>query len=115
MTPGKLITFLTYNKQFAQPINRITMQMNSIVMALAEADRIFKLLAEKPETDKGYVTLVRSKYEKGEIVECSERTGTWAWKHYHKEDGTTTYVPMKGKCFLTGVDFGCNDDKNCSS
>ena len=68
MTPGKLITFLTYNKQFAQPINQITMQMNSIVMALAGADRIFKLLAEKPETDEGYVTLVRSKYEKGEIV-----------------------------------------------
>ena len=111
MTPGKLITFLTYNKQFAQPINQITMQMNSIVMALAGADRIFKLLAEKPETDEGYVTLVRSKYEKGEIVECSERTGTWAWKHYHKEDGTTTYVPMKGEIVFDGVDFGYNDDK----
>lgn len=111
MTPGKLITFLTYNKQFAQPINQITMQMNSIVMALAGADRIFKLLTEKPETDEGYVTLVRSKYEKGEIVECSERTGTWAWKHYHKEDGTTTYVPMKGEIVFDGVDFGYNDDK----
>lgn len=111
MTPGKLITFLTYNKQFAQPINQITMQMNSIVMALAGADRIFKLLAEKPETDEGYVTLVRSKYENGEIVECSERTGTWAWKHYHKEDGTTTYVPMKGEIVFDGVDFGYNDDK----
>lgn len=111
MTPGKLITFLTYNKQFAQPINQITMQMNSIVMALAGADRIFKLLAEKPETDEGYVTLVRSKYEKGEIVECSERTGTWAWKHYHKEDGTTTYVPMKGEIVFDGVDFGYDDDK----
>ena len=97
MTPGKLITFLTYNKQFAQPINQITMQMNSIVMALAGADRIFKLLAEKPETDEGYVTLVRSKYEKGEIVECSERT--------------TTYVPMKGEIVFDGVDFGYNDDK----
>lgn len=111
MTPGKLITFLTYNKQFAQPINQITMQMNSIVMALAGADRIFKLLAEKPETDEGYVTLVRSKYEKGEIVECSERTGSWAWKHYHKEDGTTTYVPMKGEIVFDGVDFGYDDDK----
>ena len=111
MTPGALISFLTYNKQFSQPINQITMQMNSIVMALAGADRIFKLLNEKPEVDDGYVTLVRCKKEKGEIVECSERTGMWAWKHYHKGTDTTTYKEMKGEIVFDGVDFGYNDDK----
>ncbi len=111
LTPGALISFLTYNKQFAQPINQVTMQMNSIVMALAGADRIFNLLDEKPEVDDGYVTLVRCKKENGEIVECSQRTGMWAWKHFHKEDGTTTYVEMKGEVVFDGVDFGYNDDK----
>ena len=111
LTPGALISFLTYNKQFAQPINQVTMQMNSIVMALAGADRIFKLLDEKPEVDDGYVTLVRCKKENGEIVECSQRTGMWAWKHFHKDDGTTTYVEMKGEVVFDGVDFGYNDDK----
>ena len=111
MTPGALISFLTYNKQFAQPINQITMQMNSIVMALAGADRIFKLLDENEEVDNGYVTLVRAKKEHGIIVECSERTGMWAWKHYHKDDGTTTYTEMKGEIVFDGVDFGYNDEK----
>ena len=111
LTPGALISFLTYNKQFAQPINQVTMQMNSIVMALAGADRIFKLLDEKPEVDDGYVTLVRCKKENGEIVECSQRTGMWAWKHFHKDDGTTTYVEMKGEVVFDGVDFGYNNDK----
>ena len=111
LTPGALISFLTYNKQFAQPINQVTMQMNSIVMALAGADRIFNLLDEKPEVDDGYVTLVRCEKENGEIVECSQRTGMWAWKHFHKEDGTTTYVEMKGEVVFDGVDFGYNDDK----
>lgn len=111
MTPGALISFLTYNKQFAQPINQITMQMNSIVMALAGADRIFKLLDENEEVDNGYVTLVRAKKEHGNIVECSERTGMWAWKHYHKDDGTTTYTEMKGEIVFDGVDFGYNDEK----
>lgn len=111
MTPGALISFLTYNKQFAQPINQITMQMNSIVMALAGADRIFKLLEEKEEVDNGYVTLVRAKKENGNIVECLERTGMWAWKHYHKDDDTTTYTEMKGEIVFDGVDFGYNDEK----
>lgn len=111
LTPGALISFLTYNKQFAQPINQVTMQMNSIVMALAGADRIFKLLDEKPEVDDGYVTLVRCKKENGEIVECCQRTGMWAWKHFHKDDGTTTYVEMKGEVVFDGVDFGYNDEK----
>ncbi len=111
MTPGALISFLTYNKQFAQPINQITMQMNSVVMALAGADRIFKLLKEKPEVDDGYVMLVRAKKIDGKIVECKERTGMWAWKHYHKEEGTTTYTEMRGEIVFNGVDFGYTDDK----
>lgn len=111
LTPGALVSFLTYNKQFAQPINQVTMQMNSIVMALAGADRIFKLLAEKPEVDEGYVTLVRCKMEDGQIIECKERTGMWAWKHYHKDSDTTTYTEMKGEIVFDGVDFGYTDEK----
>ena len=111
LTPGALVSFLTYNKQFAQPINQVTMQMNSIVMALAGAERIFKLLAEEPEVDEGYVTLVRCKNENGQIVECKERTGMWAWKHYHKADDTTTYTPMKGEIVFDGVDFGYTNEK----
>ncbi len=111
MTAGSLISFLTFNKQFAQPINQITMQMNSIVMAIAGGERIFKLLDEAPEVDDGYVTLVRVKKEGNSLVECKERTGLWAWKHFHKEQGTTTYVPMKGEIVFNGVDFGYTDDK----
>lgn len=111
MTPGALISFLTYNKQFSQPINQITMQMNSIVMALAGADRIFNLLNEKPEVDDGYVTLVRAKKVHRQIEECKERTGMWAWKHYHKDSDTTTYVEMKGEIVFNGVDFGYTDEK----
>lgn len=111
MTPGALISFLTYNKQFGRPINQITMQVNSIVMAIAGGQRIFKLLDEKPETDDGYVTLVRAKMIDGQIVECKERTGMWAWKHYHKDTDSTTYVEMKGEIVLNGVDFGYTDEK----
>ena len=110
-TPGALISFLTYNKQFAQPINQITMQMNSIVMAIAGSERIFKLLDEEPEVDDGYVTLVRAKKVDGQIVECEKRTGMWAWKHYHKDTDTTTYTEMKGEIVFNGVDFGYSDDK----
>lgn len=111
LTPGALVSFLTYNKQFAQPINQVTMQMNSIVMALAGADRIFKLLAEEPEVDEGYVTLVRCRKEEGQVIECKERTGMWAWKHYHKDSDTTTYTEMKGEIVFDGVDFGYTDEK----
>lgn len=110
-TPGALISFLTYNKQFAQPINQITMQMNSIVMAIAGSERIFKLLDEEPEVDDGYVTLVRAKKVDGQIVECEKRTGMWAWKHYHKDTDTTTYTEMRGEIVFNGVDFGYSDDK----
>ncbi len=111
MTTGALISFLTYNKQFAQPINQVTQQMNSIIMAIAGGERIFHLLDEKPEVDDGYVTLVRAKKVDGQIVECKNRTGMWAWKHYHKESDTTTYVEMKGEIVFNGVDFGYTDDK----
>ena len=110
-TVGGLASFLTFNKNFSMPINQVSMQFNSIIMALAGADRIFKLLDEQPETDDGYVMLVNSKEENGEIVESKEFTGHWAWKHYHKAEGTTTYQPMEGDVTFNDVDFGYNDEK----
>lgn len=110
-TIGGLASFLTFNKSFSQPINQISQQMSSIVMALAGAERVFKLLDEKSETDEGYVMLVNAKEENGQLTESKERTGRWAWKHYHKADNTTTYVPLRGDMVLDGVDFGYNDDK----
>lgn len=109
---GTLVSFLTYSKQFARPINQITMQINSIVMALAGGQRIFKLLEEDVEVDDGYVELVNAKKDSnGEIIECEEHTGLWAWKHYHKESDTTTYRELKGKLVLDGVDFGYVEGK----
>ncbi len=110
-TLGKLASFLTYNKSFNMPINQVSMQLNSIVMALAGADRVFKLLDEKPELDEGYVTLVNAKREAGELTETAERTGIWAWKHYHKADDTTTYVEVNGDVVFNDVDFGYTDEK----
>lgn len=110
-TIGGLTAFLTLNKGFNMPINQVSMQMNSIVMALAGAKRIFDLLDEKPEVDEGYVTLVRAKKENGQIVECQERTGLWAWKHTHQADGSVTYVELKGEVVFDGVDFGYTDEK----
>jgi len=110
-TLGGLASFLTFNKSFNQPINQVSQQLNSIVMALAGADRIFKLLDEKPETDEGYVMLVNAKREGDSLVETTERTGLWAWKHYHKADGTTTYTELKGDVVFDDVDFGYTDEK----
>ena len=110
-TVGGLASFLTFNKSFNMPISQVSMQFNSIIMALAGADRIFKLLDEKPETDEGYVMLVNAKKEGGNIVECQERTGLWAWKHFHKETGLTDYVPLRGKLTLDGVDFGYTEER----
>ncbi len=110
-TLGKLASFLTYNKSFNMPINQVSMQLNSIVMALAGADRVFKLLDETPELDEGYVTLVNAKKENGELVETVERTGIWAWKHYHKADDTTTYAEVNGDVVFNDVDFGYTDEK----
>ncbi len=111
LTVGRLASFLTFNKSFNMPINQISMQFNSIIMALAGADRVFKLLDEKPEVDEGYVTLVQAKKEDGQIVEVSERTGMWAWKHPHKADGTVTYTPLEGDVVFDGVDFGYVPEK----
>ena len=112
LTIGGLASFLTLNKSFNMPINQISQQFNSIIMALAGADRIFKLMDEKPEVDEGYVELVNAaKNEKGEITESKERTGLWAWKHYHKADGTTTYRELKGDVVFDHVDFGYSDEK----
>ena len=116
---GALISYLTFNRQLNKPINQISMQVNSIIMALAGGDRIFRLMDEKPETDEGYVTLVNAKkvYKPGSenreytIEETDEHTGIWAWKHFHKADGTTTYVELKGDVVFDNVDFGYTEEK----
>ena len=112
-TVGGLASFLTFNKSFSMPINQVSMQFNSIIMALAGAERIFKLLDEEPETDEGYVMLVNCEYdEDGNIVETEKHTGNWAWKHYHKQsDHSTTYQKLEGDVTFNNVDFGYRDDK----
>ena len=110
-TLGGLASFLTFNKSFSMPINQISMQMNAIVMAMAGADRIFRLMDEKEELDEGYVTLVNAKEEDGKLIECEERTERWAWKHTHQNDGSVDYVEVKGEVVFNGVDFGYNDEK----
>ena len=111
-TLGSLASFLTFNRSFSMPINQISQQFNVIVMALAGADRVFKLMDEEPEVDEGYVTLVNAvKDDKGNITESEKRTGMWAWKHYHKADDTTTYVELKGDVEFNDVDFGYTDEK----
>ena len=111
LTLGALASFLTFNKSINMPINQVSQQFNSIVMALAGAKRIFDLLDEKSEVDEGYVTLVNAKEENGVLTESEKRTGRWAWKHFHKDDGTTTYAHMRGDIVFDHVDFGYNDDK----
>lgn len=111
LTLGTIVSFLTFDKNLNMPINQISMQLNSVIMALAGGDRIFRLLDEKSETDNGYVTLVNARIENGEIKEAEKRTGMWAWKHYHKDTDTTDYVELKGDVVFDDVDFGYNDDK----
>ena len=112
LTIGTLVSFLTLNKSFNQPINQVSQQANSVVMALAGAERVFELLDEEPEVDDGYVTLVNARRgEDGTLTECSERTGLWAWKHTHQATGETDYVELKGDIVMDGVDFGYTDDK----
>lgn len=111
LTLGGLASFLTLNKSFNMPINQISMQFNSIVMALAGADRIFKMLDEKPEEDNGYVTLVNAELVNGELKETDKKTHIWAWKHYHKDSNTTTYQRLEGKVEFFDVDFGYTDEK----
>ena len=110
-TLGGLASFLTFNKSFNMPINQVSMQLNSVIMAMAGADRIFRLLDEKPETDEGYVTLVNARKENGVLVETKDRTDLWAWKHYHKDSKTTDYVELRGDVVFDDVDFGYTEDK----
>lgn len=110
-TLGKLVSFLTFNKNFSQPISQVSQQLNSIIMALAGAERIFDLLDEKSEDDNGYVTLVNAKKENGRLTETNERTGLWAWKHIHQATGEVEYKELQGALVMDDVDFGYNDDK----
>lgn len=110
MTLGTIASFLTMSKSFINPIAQVSQQLNAVIMALAGATRIFELMDEEPEEDHGYVTLVNAKRENGELVECKERTGLWAWKHPHS-DGTLTYEELKGDVVMEHVDFGYEENK----
>ena len=110
-TLGGLASFLQLNKSFNQPISQVSQQLNSVVMALAGAQRIFNLMDEESELDEGYVTLVNVKEDKnGNLTECEEVTGTWAWKHPHS-DGSLTLTKLQGNVVFNDVDFGYNDEK----
>ena len=111
LTLGGLASFLTFNKSFSMPINQISMQLNAIVMALAGADRVFKLLDEEVEADEGYVTLVNVTERQGVLEESEKRTGRWAWKHVHQADGSVDYIELKGDVVFEDVDFGYNPNK----
>jgi len=111
LTLGGLASFLTFNKSFNMPINQVTQQLNSIVMALAGAERMFNMMDETVEVDEGYVTLVNVKEGNGGLIECEERTGRWAWKHTHQADGSVDYVELKGEVVFDMVDFGYTDEK----
>ena len=112
LTLGALVSFMTLNKNFTQPVTQISQQMNNIIMAMAGASRVFQLMDEEPEADEGYVELVNAKENPdGTLSESSERTGLWAWKHPHKADGTVTYKKLEGRVTFDDVDFGYTDDK----
>lgn len=112
LTLGIIVAFVGLNRNFTQPITQISQQMSFVVMASAGAQRFFSLMDEVPEQDEGYVEFVNAKYNMdGELEECDERTGTWAWKHPHKADGTVTYTRMMGEVVFDGVDFGYTDEK----
>ena len=112
LTLGNLMTFMLLSRAFNMPINQISNQINSIIMALAGAERIFELMDEQPETDEGYVTLVNAHIaEDGTITESDRRTGQWAWKHPHQADGTVTYTQLKGDITMDTVDFAYVPEK----
>ncbi|MDO5799942.1 MAG: ABC transporter ATP-binding protein [Eubacteriales bacterium] len=112
ITLGVMASYLQFTKSFTQPFMQVAQQFNSIVMALAGAERIFNLIDEKPEDDEGYVTLVNAKKDAdGNITECTERTGMWAWKHPHSADGSVSYTELKGDVRFEDVTFGYNEDK----
>ena len=112
MTLGTLASFLQFSRSFNQPVSQLSQQLNSIIMAIAGAERIFGLLDEEPEQDGGYVKLVNAGYDaQGNLTEVPGRTGMWAWKHYHKANDTTTYQPMNGDVVFDHVDFGYTEDR----
>ena len=112
LTLGTLVSFLSLNKNSTQPVSQISQQTNSIVMAMAGAQRILNLLDEPSEEDNGYVTLVNAvENPDGSLSETKERTGLWAWKHPHKADGTTTYTKLQGSVTFNDVDFGYDENK----
>ena len=112
LTLGTLVSYLNLNRNFTQPVTQVSQQFNSIIMALAGAERIFKLLDEKPEADNGYVELVNVEQQPdGTLTETPRRTGLWAWRHPHQADGTVTYKKLEGDIVFDDVDFGYNDEK----
>ena len=112
LTLGTLVSFLTLNKNSTQPITQISQQMNSIIMAMAGAERLFSMMDEQPEEDHGYVELVNAaENPDGTLTESKERTGLWAWKHPHRADGTVTYTKLEGDVVFNDVDFGYSDEK----
>ena len=112
ITLGGIMLFAQLSKNFTRPVSQISQQFNSIIMALAGAERIFTLLDEPVEEDHGYVTLVRARENPdGSLTECTERTGTWAWKHPHQADGTVTYTKLTGDVRMFNVDFAYEEGK----
>ena len=112
LTLGNLMTFMLLSRSFNMPISQVSNQINAIVMALAGAERVFEMMDEEPEVDDGYVTLVNARIdENGNITECAERTGHWAWKHPHQAEGTVTYTQLKGDITMYNVDFGYVPEK----
>ena len=111
ITLGVMASYLQFTKSFTQPFMQIAQQFNSIIMALAGAERIFNMMDEEPEVDEGYVTLVNAKKDaQGNLTECKERTGLWAWKHPHQADGTVTYTELKGDVRFYDMTFGYTED-----
>ena len=110
-TPALIVSFLQTTRQFSNNIGQVSNQVNSVVMGLAGAQRIIALIDEKPEVDDGYVTLVNAREVNGQLTECEERTGMWAWKHPHKADGSVTYTKLEGDVRLFDVDFGYVPEK----
>ena len=112
LTLGTLVSYLNLNRNFTQPVTQVSQQFNSIIMALAGAERIFKLLDQQPEVDNGYVELVNVEQQPdGTLTETPRRTGLWAWRHPHQADGTVTYKKLEGDIVFDDVDFGYNDEK----
>ena len=111
-TLGGLASFLAFNRSFAMPINQISMQLNAVVMAMAGAERIFRLMDETEETDEGYVTLVNvTESADGALTESDRRTGKWAWKHVHQADQSVDYIKLEGDVVFDDVDFGYTEEK----